>query len=90
VLPQIKQLQEILAQNAELTARLKLSDEHNRRLQQENERLTAPVSREEIEKYDCASCSGKMHSACLHPLAVNELIASRATQPAPQSTENER
>jgi len=39
VLPQIKHLQEILAQNAELAARLKLSEEHNLRLQQENERL---------------------------------------------------
>ena len=35
----IKNVQEILAKNAELTARLKVADEQNRRLQEENQRL---------------------------------------------------
>ena len=39
MLPQVKQLQEILAQNAELTARLKLSNEQLRKLQQEQAQL---------------------------------------------------
>jgi transposase len=39
VVPQIKHLQEILAQNAELTARVKLSDEQLRKLQHEQEQF---------------------------------------------------
>jgi predicted nuclease with TOPRIM domain len=39
VLGPIKNVQEILAKNAELTARLKVADEQNRRLQEENQRL---------------------------------------------------
>jgi transposase len=40
--PQIKHLHEILAQNAELTARLKLSDDQLRKLQQRQEQLEQP------------------------------------------------
>jgi transposase len=39
VLGPIKNVQEILARNAELTARLRVADEQNRRLQEENQRL---------------------------------------------------
>jgi hypothetical protein len=39
VLGPIKNVQQILAKNAELAARLKVADERNRRLQEENQRL---------------------------------------------------
>ncbi len=39
MLKPLKHVQDLQAENAELLARLKLADQQNRRLQQENERL---------------------------------------------------
>lgn len=39
MLKPVKHVQDLLAENAELVARLKVADERNRRLQQETERL---------------------------------------------------
>jgi len=69
-------LRQTLAEKRKLEAQVEA-------LQRENERLKAPVSDEEIRQHE-----GDCGSLCANDF--NAIIASRATQPAPQSTENER